>query len=62
VLLEATLASLVLAAVVIGWFLVQRWANSVTYPEECNLPRAECHHCLSRDTCALHGHDEPEER
>ncbi|MGI6461992.1 MAG: hypothetical protein ACOX5J_18220 [Candidatus Hydrogenedentales bacterium] len=60
--LEATLGSLVLAAVVIGWFLVQRWANSLTYPEECNLPRSECHHCLSRGACALRSPDESELR
>ena len=57
-LLEAIVASLVLTAVVIGWFLVQRWADSVTYPEECNLPRSECHHCLSRDACVLHAEED----
>lgn len=51
-----------MAAVVIGWFLIQRWASSVTYPEECNLPRSECHHCLSRGACALRSPDEPEGR
>ncbi|HOF40517.1 MAG TPA: hypothetical protein PLD73_10615 [Candidatus Hydrogenedentes bacterium] len=60
--LEAALGSLVMAAVVIGWFLIQRWASSVTYPEECNLPRSECHHCLSRGACALRSPDEPEGR
>ncbi len=53
-LVEAIAASLVLATVVIGWFLVQRWADSVTYPEECNLPPSECRHCMSRNTCLLH--------
>jgi len=62
VLLEATLASLVLAAVVIGWFLVQRWADSITYPEECKLPRSECHHCMSREACALHAHNDPKDQ
>ncbi|HQH52329.1 MAG TPA: hypothetical protein PKY01_07880 [Candidatus Hydrogenedentes bacterium] len=56
--LEATIASLVLAAVVIGWVLIQRWAATTTYPEECNIPRSECPHCISRDSCTLHANDD----
>ncbi len=57
-LLEAIIASLVIAAVVSAWVFVQRWAASQTYPEECNLPRSECHHCLSRGACTLQPEDD----
>ena len=57
-LLEAIIASLVIAAVVSVWVFIQRWAASQTYPEECNLPRSECHHCLSRGACVLQAEED----
>ena len=58
--LEALIASSVLALVVVAWVLVQRWTASQTYPDECNLPRSECSHCISRDGCLLHTGDDTE--
>ncbi|MFO7973917.1 MAG: hypothetical protein R6V12_04705 [Candidatus Hydrogenedentota bacterium] len=52
-LLEAIVASLIVFAVVVAWVLVQQWTASQTYPDECNLPRSECHHCISRNACML---------
>lgn len=57
-LIEAIVASLVVFAVVAAWVIVQQWTASQTYPEECNLPRSECHHCISRDGCPGHAKDD----
>jgi len=53
VILEAIFGSIVLTAIVFGWVIVQQWTASQTHPEECDLPRSKCHHCIWRAACTL---------
>ena len=50
---SALTASIVIFAVLFVWVLVDRWFKRLQQedPDDCNIRRTECGHCLMMDTC-----------